>query len=112
MIPENKKVEFLIINAAECEPYITIDHRMMLERAEECLVGVNALLIASGAPKALIGIENNKPEAIATMSKVVVITSLPRIFLRRILRRMRHSQRMRLFHIRREKCQSHYPLLI
>lgn len=70
MIPENKKVEFLVINAAECEPYITIDHRMMLERAEECLVGVNALLIASGAPKALIGIENNKPDAIAHLTKV------------------------------------------
>ena len=48
----------------------------------------------------------------ATMSKVVVITSLPRIFLRRIPKRMRHSQRMILFHIRREKCRSHYPLLI
>ncbi len=70
MIPENKKVDFILVNAAECEPYITIDYRMMIERAEECLVGVNALMIASGAPKALIGIENNKPEAIQHLTKV------------------------------------------
>jgi electron transport complex protein RnfC len=70
MIPENKKVDYILVNAAECEPYITIDYRMMIERAEECLVGVNALMIASGAPKALIGIENNKPEAIQHLTKV------------------------------------------
>ena len=70
MIPEGKKVDYLVINAAECEPYITIDHRMMLERAEECLVGIRALMIASDASKALIGIENNKPDAIAHLTKV------------------------------------------
>jgi electron transport complex protein RnfC len=70
MIPENKKVDYILVNAAECEPYITIDHRMMLEKAEECMVGIQALLIASGAPKALIGIENNKPDAIAHLTKV------------------------------------------
>jgi len=70
MIPDNKKVDYILVNAAECEPYITIDYRMMIERAEECLVGVNALMIASGAPKALIGIENNKPEAIKHLTSV------------------------------------------
>jgi len=70
MIPENKKVDYILVNAAECEPYITIDHRMMLEKSEECMVGIQALLIASGAPKALIGIENNKPDAIAHLTKV------------------------------------------
>jgi Na+-translocating ferredoxin:NAD+ oxidoreductase subunit C len=70
MIPDNKKVDYILVNAAECEPYITIDYRMMIERAEECLVGVNALMIASGASKALIGIENNKPEAIQHLTKV------------------------------------------
>jgi electron transport complex protein RnfC len=71
MIPENKKVDYLIINAVECEPYITTDHRMMLEKAEECLVGIEALLIASGAPVALIGIENNKPDAIAHLQELI-----------------------------------------
>lgn len=65
MLPPDKKIDFLLVNAAECEPYITVDHRMMLERAQQCLIGIQALLIASGAPKALIGIECNKKDAIA-----------------------------------------------
>lgn len=70
MIPPDKKVDYLIINAAECEPYITADHRIMLEHAEECLIGVEALLKASGAPTALIGIENNKKDAIEHLTKI------------------------------------------
>jgi electron transport complex protein RnfC len=70
MLPEGKTAEYLIINAAECEPYLTIDHRIMLERAEECLIGINALLIASGAEKAKIGIENNKKDAIKHLKEV------------------------------------------
>ena len=70
MVPPDKKVDYLIINAAECEPYITADHRMMLEKTEECMVGIQALLVASGAPVALIGIENNKKDAIEKMSQV------------------------------------------
>ena len=70
MIPEGKTAEYLLINAAECEPYITIDHRIMLEKAEECLVGINALLIASGAKKAKIGIENNKQDAIRHLQTI------------------------------------------
>lgn len=42
MIPPDKKVDYLIINAAECEPYITADHRIMLEKTEQCLVGIQA----------------------------------------------------------------------
>jgi electron transport complex protein RnfC len=70
MLPEGKTAEYLLINAAECEPYVTIDHRMMLEKAEECLVGVNALLIASGAKNAMIGVENNKKDAFDYLKKV------------------------------------------
>jgi electron transport complex protein RnfC len=70
MLPEGKTAEYLLINAAECEPYITVDHRIMLEKAEECLIGVNALMIASGAKKAKIGIENNKKDAIKHLKKV------------------------------------------
>ena len=62
MIP-HKRVDYIIING-ECEPYITTDHRIMLENGEECLIGVQALLIASGAPEARIGIEANKPDAL------------------------------------------------
>jgi len=70
MLPEGKSAEYLLINAAECEPYLTVDHRIILEKAEECLVGINALIIASGAKKAKIGIENNKKDAIKHLKGV------------------------------------------
>ena len=70
MLPEGKTAEYLLINAAECEPYITVDHRIMLERAEECMVGINALMMASGAKKAKIGIENNKKDAIKHLTEI------------------------------------------
>ena len=69
-IPAGKKAECLIINGAECEPYLTSDHRMMLEHGEEMLVGVTILMKAVGVGKAYIGIENNKPDAIAHLSKI------------------------------------------
>lgn len=70
MVPPDKKVDYLLINAAECEPYITVDYRMMLERADEVMVGIEAMLIASGAPVALIGVEANKPDAYEHLTKV------------------------------------------
>ena len=67
MLKPEQKCEYLIVNAAECEPYISTDNRVILERTEQCMIGIEAALIASGAPKAIIGIENNKPEAIAAL---------------------------------------------
>lgn len=64
MVPEGKRVEFLVINGVECEPYLTSDHRVMLERGEEMMVGVSILMQGLKVEKALIGIENNKPDAI------------------------------------------------
>ncbi len=64
MVPEGKKAEVLIINGVECEPYLTSDHRLMMEKGEEMLVGAQILKIALGVNKAMIGIENNKPDAI------------------------------------------------
>ncbi|HIY14507.1 MAG TPA: electron transport complex subunit RsxC [Candidatus Alistipes cottocaccae] len=69
-IPAGKKAECVIINGVECEPYLTSDHRMMLEHGEEMLVGVTILMKAVGVGKAYIGIENNKPDAIAHLSKI------------------------------------------
>ena len=69
-IPEGKKAEYLIINAAECEPYLTSDHRVMMEHAEEICVGVSILRKALGVPNAYIGIENNKPEPIRVMTEM------------------------------------------
>ena len=67
-VPKGKTAEFLIINGVECEPYLTADHRVMLERGEEVLVGVRILAKALNVQKAYIGIENNKPDAIAHLS--------------------------------------------
>ena len=69
-IPEGKKAEYLIINAAECEPYLTSDYRVMMEHAEEVCIGISILRKALGVPNAYIGIENNKPAAIAHMQEV------------------------------------------
>ena len=67
MLKPEQKCEYLIINAAECEPYISTDNRVILERTEQCMIGIECALIASGAEKAIIGIEDNKPQAIAAL---------------------------------------------
>lgn len=64
MVPEGKKAMVLIINGVECEPYLTSDHCLMLERGEEMMIGVSILMKALEVNKAIIGIENNKPDAI------------------------------------------------
>lgn len=68
--PPAFKAECLVINAVECEPYLTADHQLMLEHAEEIMVGVSILMKAVKVNKAFIGIENNKPDAILLMTKV------------------------------------------
>ena len=70
-VPSGKKAEMLIINGVECEPYLTADHRIMLEQGEEMLVGTKILARALGVEKMYIGIENNKPDAIAHLTKLV-----------------------------------------
>jgi len=67
MVPEGKKAEVLIINGVECEPYLTSDHRLMLEKGEQILVGTTILMKGLGVERAIIGIENNKPDAINNM---------------------------------------------
>ena len=68
--PPGKAAEVLIINAVECEPYLTCDHQLMLEKAEEILVGVSILMKAIGVTRAVMGIENNKKDAIDIMQKL------------------------------------------
>ena len=67
--PPGSKPEWVIINAVECEPYLTADHRLMLEKADEVLVGVDLLMRAGKVNKAYIGIEENKPDAIALLKE-------------------------------------------
>lgn len=67
--PPGSKAECVIINAVECEPYLTADHRLMLEHPEEILVGVSLIMKAVCVEKGYIGIENNKPDAIRLMTE-------------------------------------------
>ncbi len=65
--PEGKSFEMLIINGAECEPYLTADHRLMLEKAADIIDGIHLIMLALDIPKAIIGVENNKKDAIAVL---------------------------------------------
>ncbi|HAA37332.1 MAG TPA: electron transport complex subunit RsxC, partial [Firmicutes bacterium] len=67
--PAEQKIEYVLVNAAECEPYLTADHRAMLERAEDIIVGLKLIMKAVDAAKGYIGIEDNKPDAIAVMQE-------------------------------------------
>lgn len=68
--PKNaNNIDTVIINSSECEPYLTSDYRLMLERNEEIIKGIKAVLKALPNAKAVIGIENNKPEAIKILDE-------------------------------------------
>lgn len=69
MPPPGAKAECIIINGVECEPYITSDYRLMMEHADEIIVGVQLLMKSVHVDKAYIGIEENKPKAIALMTE-------------------------------------------
>lgn len=64
-IPEGKSVDTLIVNGVECEPYLTTDHRVMLEQRDDVVLGIRYLLRVSGARRAIVGVEANKPDAAA-----------------------------------------------
>ena len=67
--PKEKPIDVVILNGAECEPYLTSDHRLMLERPKEIINGLKILMRILGVEKGYIGIEANKPDAIETMTK-------------------------------------------
>ena len=67
--PPTAKAECVIINGVECEPYITADYRLMMEHADEILVGLELLMKAAKVEKGYIGIEENKPEAIRLLEE-------------------------------------------
>lgn len=69
-IPEHKKVDYILVNGAECEPYLTSDHRIMLERGEEIVKGLQLLLSVFEGVQGIIGIEDNKLDAYEHMKKL------------------------------------------
>mgnify|MGYP001468130260 FL=1 len=62
--PEGKIIETLIINGCECEPYLTCDHRVMLEQTDRLIAGIRTIMRATGARQAIIGVEDNKLDAV------------------------------------------------
>ncbi len=68
--PEGKIIDTLILNGVECEPYLTADHRLMLEGSEKVLSGIDILKKVLGVKRAHLGIEANKPDALALMERV------------------------------------------
>ena len=64
---EDRNIDTLVINGVECEPYVTADHRLMLERPDEIMIGIQIMKKAGGVNRAMIGIEANKPGAIKIM---------------------------------------------
>lgn len=68
--PKEKKIDTFILNGVECEPYLTADHRAMLERGEKILDGMAIIMKILGTEIGFIGIENNKPDAIKVMQEL------------------------------------------
>ena len=77
MPPKDATPECVIINGAECEPYLTADHRTLLERGEEVLIGLQILMKSVGVSKGYVAIENNKRDAIEKLTEIA--SSMPGI---------------------------------
>lgn len=73
---KDKKIDTFIVNAAECEPYLTADYRMMLEYSERMVTGVKIVMKLLGVNKCFVGIEDNKPEAVKAMTEAFRGTSV------------------------------------
>lgn len=73
--PKDAKIDQLLLNGAECEPYITADHRQMLEHADEVVEGARIIMKILGVSECKIGIESNKPDAIDVMGKAAAAVS-------------------------------------
>lgn len=72
-VPQGKKAEVILINGVECEPYLTSDHALMMEKGPEIIQGVRLLMKALKVSKAFIGIESNKPDAIEYMTRCAAV---------------------------------------
>ena len=80
---DDSKIDYILVNGAECEPYLTSDYRMMLEEPEKIVGGLKVILSLFDNAKGVIGIENNKPEGIKKLEELV--KNEPRIEVRPLL---------------------------
>lgn len=74
--PADAKIDTLLLNGAECEPYLNSDNRLMIENPEKIINGIKIIKKILGVNRAIVGIEENKPEAIASMRKAVEGTGI------------------------------------
>ena len=68
-VPEGKRIDSVIVNGCECEPYLTTDHRLMVEQPEHVYEGIRVVQRAYKAERVVVGIENNKPDAVEAMRR-------------------------------------------
>jgi electron transport complex protein RnfC len=69
--PKDTRIELLLVNGAECEPFLTTDHRTMVEYPQRVMYGVRIMMKALGVDRAVIGVEKNKPDAIETLARAI-----------------------------------------
>jgi electron transport complex protein RnfC len=70
-VPKQAKVHTLVVNGCECEPYLTCDHRVMVEQADDLVTGIRYAMRATGAVRAIVGIEDNKPDAVVAVRAAI-----------------------------------------
>jgi electron transport complex protein RnfC len=70
-VPKQAKAHTLVVNGCECEPYLTCDHRVMVEEADYLIKGIHYALRATGAVRSIVGVEDNKPAAIAAIAAAI-----------------------------------------
>ncbi len=70
-VPKQAKVHTLVVNGCECEPYLTCDHRVMIEHAADLIAGIRYAMRATGAVRAIIGVEDNKPDAVLVLRQAI-----------------------------------------
>lgn len=78
--PKGKRIDTVILNGAECEPYLTADHRIMLEEPDNVVYGLKIVMKVLKATKGFIGIEDNKPDCIAAMKEAVKVDERISVF--------------------------------
>ncbi|CAG0979683.1 Proton-translocating ferredoxin:NAD(+) oxidoreductase complex subunit C [Rhodocyclaceae bacterium] len=70
-VPKQAKVHTLVVNGCECEPYLTCDHRVMVEQADDLVRGIRYAMKATGATRAIVGVEDNKPDAVVAIQAAI-----------------------------------------
>ncbi|MBL8489434.1 MAG: electron transport complex subunit RsxC, partial [Rhodocyclaceae bacterium] len=70
-VPKQAKVHTLVVNGCECEPYLTCDHRVMVEEADPLIIGIRYAMRATGAVRTIVGVEDNKPDAVDAIQAAI-----------------------------------------